>query len=340
MKKYILYSIICLFALGELNAQDIHYSQFYASPMNLNPALSGNERDYRISGIYRNQWRAVSTPFQTYSAAADSRIPIKKLKKDVLGAGLVFTGDRAGDARLMMNSLYLSLAYHKRLTKDGNHFITLGLQPGFVQKSLKYQQLLFPSQHLGNDFDPNASQNENVSNPAITYFDMNAGLLIQNRLGKKISMMNGFTVYHLTFPKESFLGESVRLSPRYTVHGGLRIQLAEKWFVTPNYIFQFQNASREFIVGSGVEYHLKASGLKHLLVPSLGFWFRPGDAAVISTGIEYARMRIMAAYDVNVSNLSAASNNRGAFEIALIYTGLFSNPAAAGSPVLVPCPRM
>jgi len=340
LKKKLLLSIAILIGVLVLDAQDIHYSQFYASPMNLNPALSGNAQDYRISGIYRNQWRAVSTPFQTYSAAGDSRIPIKKLKKDVLGAGLIFTGDRAGDARMMMNSLYVSIAYHKSLTKNGNHYVSLGVQPGFVQKSLRYQQLLFPSQHLGNDFDPNASQNENISNPTITYFDLNAGLLIQNRIGKRISLMNGFTVYHLSFPKESFLGEAVRLSPRFTVHGGLRVQLNEKWFLTPNYIFQFQNASREFIVGSGVEYHLKSSGLKHLLIPSLGFWFRPGDAAVISAGIEYARMRFMAAYDVNVSNLSSASNNRGAFEIALIYTGLFSNPSAAGSPVLVPCPRM
>lgn len=321
-----------------VHAQDIHFSQFYASPLNLNPALTGTAPDYRIAGIYRNQWRSVSVPFQTYSASGDARIPIKKLKKDILAAGLVFTGDRSGDAKLGMNSVYVALAYQKSLTKNNNHYIGLGIQPGFVQKSLKYQQLLFPSQHLGNDFDPNAAQNENVSNPSVGYFDMHAGIQVSNQFGKRIGMMNGFTVYHLTFPKESFLGESVRLKPRFTVHGGLRILAAKNFYITPNYIFQFQNKNREIIAGTGFEYHLQ--GFKFPLIPSMGFWFRPGDAAVINLGLEYYRIRIMAAYDVNVSGLKSASNNRGGFEIAVIFTQLFKQASAGNAPVLVPCPRM
>ncbi len=131
-------------------AQDIHFSMFYASPLNLNPALSGvNDGTYRAAGIYRNQWRSISTPFVTYSGSFDIKLLQTKLKNDIFGVGGVFTGDRSGDGKLTMNSGMVSAAFHKGLDKDHKHFLGLGVALGYTQKSLKWQQLAFPTNLTG-----------------------------------------------------------------------------------------------------------------------------------------------------------------------------------------------
>jgi type IX secretion system PorP/SprF family membrane protein len=321
-------------------AQDIHFSQFYASPLNLNPALSGiNEGTYRVAGIYRNQWRSISTPFQTYSASFDMRLLQDKLKNDVFGVGGLFLGDKSGDGNLAMYSGAVSASFHKGLDKNHKHFLGLGVQLGYVQKSLQWQQLAFPNQHIGSNFDLNQSNGENISNPKVGYFDMSAGILHQSMIKEFLGIYTGFNVQHLTMPKESFLGEKVKLQPRFVVHGGFRIRVNKSFYITPNYIYQYQNKAQEANVGTGFEFHKPTKASNFVL--SVGAWYRPtgNDAAIVSAGVEYYGIKLSAAYDVNVSTLKPASGNRGAFEIAVIYTGLIK-PKQPVYPILVPCPDL
>ena len=59
-------------------AQDIHFSQFANSPLNLNPAQTGLfNGDYRIMANQRSQWSAVPIPYSTFSLGADMRNPIR-----------------------------------------------------------------------------------------------------------------------------------------------------------------------------------------------------------------------------------------------------------------------
>lgn len=332
------WTIYGVFAAALLQAQDIHFSMFYASPLTLNPALSGvNEGTYRVGGIYRNQWRSISTPFVTYSGSFDMKLLQRQLPKDLFGVGAVFVGDRSGDGKLTMNSAMLSAAFHKSLDKNQKHFIGLGVQLGYTQKSLKWQQLAFPSQFNGQDFDLNQTNGENFGRPNIGYFDMNAGFLHQSTIKDVVGIMTGVTVYHLVLPKESFLQQNVRLQPRIAAHAGLRIKAVKNLFITPNFIFQYQNKAREINVGAGVEYHMPVG--KSVLVTSVGGWYRVQDAAIVTAGIEYYRVRVMAAYDINTSTLRNATNGRGGFEIALLYTGFIKSKTVT-APTLVPCPRM
>jgi len=53
---------LLLSALG-LTAQDIHFSQYGNSPLNLNPGLAGVfGGDLRFVGNYRKQWLTVPVP--------------------------------------------------------------------------------------------------------------------------------------------------------------------------------------------------------------------------------------------------------------------------------------
>lgn len=311
---------------------------FYASPLNLNPALTGvTDGSYRVAGIYRNQWRSISTPFVTYSGSFDIKLLQGLLKNDVFGVGAVFAGDKAGDGKLQANTAMLSAAFHKGLDKNHKHFLGLGIQLGYTQKSLKWQQLAFPMQFTNGDFDLNSSNGENFGKSNIGYFDMQAGFLHQSTVKDVVSFMTGFTVYHLVKPKESFLGAKVLLSNRFVVHEAIRIKATKQLFITPNFIFQYQNKATELNFGAGLEYHINAG--KSEAVFSLGGWYRLKDAAIVTAGIEYYKARVLFAYDVNTSTLQPATNNRGAFELALIYTGLIKTKSVT-APILVPCPRM
>ncbi len=337
-------SVACLFvfvgvAINKLPAQDIHFSMFYASPLNLNPALTGiNDGTYRAAGIYRNQWRNVSTPFTTYSASFDIKLLQTKLPNDIFGVGGMFVGDKSGDGKLSMNSGMVSAAFHKGLDKGHRHFIGLGIQLGYTQKSLKWQQLAFPMQFSNGDFNLNQSNNENFGKPSVGYFDMQAGLLHQSTFNDWVGMMTGFTVYHLVQPKESFINQKVKLPLRFTVHEGLRFKAAKNFYITPNFIFQYQNKAKEINFGTAFEYHMPVG--KSEFVGSIGAWYRLKDAAIISAGAEYYKVQLLFAYDINASKLNPATNgSRGAFELAIIYTG-FIKTKSLNYPILVPCPRM
>ena len=324
------------------NAQDIHFSQFFASPLNLNPALTGvNDCSYRATGIYRNQWRSISAPYVTYSASFDIKLLQAKIPNDIFGVGAMFVGDKSGDGKLTMNSGMVSVAYHKGLDKGHRHFLGLGVQIGYTQKSLKWQQLAFPAQFDNSlqDFNLNQTNGESFTKPK-GYVDMQVGLLHQSTFNDKIAMMTGFTVYHLIPPKESFVGDKkYKLPMRFTVHEGLNIRAMRNLYVTPNFIFQYQNKAMEINIGTAVEYHLQVP--KTEVIPSIGAWFRATgtDAAIINVGLEAFHTRLLFAYDINVSGLKAASTSRGGFELAIIFTGCLKNKSS-NLPVLVPCPRM
>jgi type IX secretion system PorP/SprF family membrane protein len=327
---------------GMLQAQDVHFSMFYASPLNLNPALTGvNDCSYRAAAIYRNQWRSVTTPYNTYSVSFDTKLLQAKLPKDIFGVGVMFVGDRSGDSKLTMSSAMLSAAFHKGLDKNHRHFLGLGLQLGYTIKSLQWQQLAFPAQfdNTLQDFNLNQNNGENFAKPK-GYFDMQVGLLHQSAFNDMIGMMTGFTVYHLVQPKETFLGDKkAKLPMRFTVHEGLRIRPVRNFYITPNFIFQYQNKAMEINFGTGFEYHLQTA--KTLVVPSIGGWYRVtgNDAAVVNLGLQAFNTKFLFAYDINTSSLKGATGSRGGFELAIIYTGCFKNNSIS-TPILVPCPMM
>ena len=77
MKKIIITSFLfCITVLGY--AQDNHFSQFYAAPMTVNPALTGLF-DGRYRGIvnYRTQWNSIlNTAFVTKGASGDANFKV------------------------------------------------------------------------------------------------------------------------------------------------------------------------------------------------------------------------------------------------------------------------
>jgi len=301
-------------------AQDIHYSQFYSSPLTLNPALTGiNDCNYRASAMYRNQWSSVSPdPYVTPSISFDiNNILQRIIKKGTLSAGGLLLNDKAGAGALSNLTIQGSLAYARPLTSNRKLNGSLGLQFGYTQKSIDFNKLLFETQFDGETFNPQLS-NQEAYNDKISYVDLNAGLYFSYAASKNVDVFLGGAAFHLLQPKEKFLstGPDNKLSMRFVVHGGFRLGLTSNLDLIPQVLVMSQDKANEVNVGATLQYKLnndvKIFG---------GVWYRLNDAIIPMVGIEYKRLRLGFSYDVNTSSLKDASHENGGFELALSYTG-------------------
>ena len=134
MKKIILYTLFLLTLTQALQAQDQHFTQFYASPLMLNPGLTGAfEGRYRVGTIYRDQWRKVlDNPIRTFAVSSDLRFdaPGKKVHDDAIGLGLMFFTDKVSVVDFSTTQIAVSMSYHKSLSADNRQFLSLGVQGG------------------------------------------------------------------------------------------------------------------------------------------------------------------------------------------------------------------
>ena len=145
--------LLTLFFTLELSAQDKHFTQFYASPLTLNPALTGayNGR-YRVSTIYRDQWRRVlESPYRTFATELDVRFKVKSNSqyKDAAAVGLVFFRDKVSGIDFGTQQIALSGAYHKGLDFTNRQFLTIGFQGAISQRNVNFEQLTFGDQFDG-----------------------------------------------------------------------------------------------------------------------------------------------------------------------------------------------
>src|SRR6478752_1836061 len=113
-----LYAAFAVLAFTGANAQDLHFSQFFNSPLTTNPANTGfiPDADYRIGANYRNQYSSImAVPYKTISVFGDAQVFRDKLENGWLGLGGVILRDVAGSGSLTSTKAYASIAYHQLL---------------------------------------------------------------------------------------------------------------------------------------------------------------------------------------------------------------------------------
>lgn len=333
MKKftYLLSFLICL-TFAKVNAQDIHFSQYYASPLTLNPALTGLiNGDFRIAANYRGQWFTIPTmssnaPYNTYQASFDASLFRKKLGNSGLGVGAMFYADEAGNGSLTSFAAMGNIAYHQSIDRFGRSRLSLGFQAGMIQKRIFQYDLLFERQFDPglNSFNPFINNGEaDFNDGGFTYFDMNVGALFSSRATDKFSYYLGFAANHVTRPAESFLGNAGNsIDIRYIAHAGMEIKTSRYFKLLPTIFYTMQTNAQQFNVGSGFEYAFSDnfSGFAGAFTRVVGGidQFR-NDAFIVTAGVQTNGLRIGASYDFTTSPLRGATNSVGAFEVSLIY---------------------
>lgn len=323
-----------LFCVVGLQAQDIHFSQFYMSPLNLNPAMTGVMNcNSRIAVNYRSQWASVlgSNAFQTYSVSYDQRIAVGR--NDFLGVGGTFWGDRAGEASFATTTAKASVSYSKKLggsRKYGNYLVA-GAEFGAAQRSLDFLALRWGSQHDGDGgFDPNAPSGENgLDRDQFLFADLAGGLLWFMVFDENNSLYVGGAFHHLNRANQSFSddGEDLLYS-RYTAHAGGEFMMNQRFGLVPGVIVMTQGPSFQVNAGTNVKFLLDGGRNAATQSFQVGLWTRISnrldssvltDALILSTRFDYENFALGFSYDINTSDLKVATDGNGGFELSLQY---------------------
>jgi type IX secretion system PorP/SprF family membrane protein len=320
MKKLI-YSLLFVFVgLSSALAQDPNFSQFFASPLTLNPALTGKfDGTFRVAGNYRNQWPTINNVYVTKTLSLDFGILKNKISEvDQMGAGILGVTDIAGDGVLITNYAGGSLSYHKGLDEDGLKQLGVGFQGAYVSKRLDVSKVTFADQLTPLGFTGITNEIFDSKQINIGYFDLNAGVLFNGSTDGYNNFYVGASMYHLNRPKESFQGGQYVLNTRTTLQAGGRIPVGAYNYIHLAANHSMQANAHNTVVGGAFSYNVNHNEDDPVNVYA-GAWYRLGDAAIPYFGLEFKGFHIGASYDVNTSLLKTASQQRGGMEISLIY---------------------
>jgi len=332
MRKLIILTGVLLFSFL-LQAQDPHFSQFFASPLTLNPAFTGKfDGQFRLAANHRDQWPSIPKAYVTTTGSVDFGILKTKVPEgDVFGIGFSGLSDQSADAALKLNYGSVSMSYHKALDENGYNTIGAGFQATYSSAILDFTKLTFEDQLTQNGFTGVTLENlNNGSNQ--NFVDVNAGLLYSGSTDGINNFYLGASVYHINRPNLSFIDKVWNLSPRMTIHGGGSFPVSEILSVNASAIHQIQNKASETLVGAALSANLNADTDNPSSV-YIGSWIRFKDAIIPYVGIEIGGLRIGASYDINTSGLKAATLSRGGSEFSIIYI------KKAVQTKGVPCPK-
>lgn len=323
-----------------LSAQDKHFTQFYASPLTLNPALTGAfDGKYRVGAIYRDQWRGVlDEPYVTFAASVDVKfdLNLNNKYKDAVAIGLLFFSDRVSNIDFNTNQIALSGAFHKGLDFDKTQFLTVGFQAALAQRNINYERLTFDDQF--NDIDAfNLGTQEQLPANNFSFSDYAVGINYSWQPKNKTSLNVGFALHHFLQPQLSFYASdedsdaSSKLFMKYSAQVSFQFPVSDRISLIPRALFSRQGPHMSITTGSNVRIGLNDFNGNAF---QIGTWVRPVsnednsfslDAIILMVGLEINNVLFGLSYDVNLADLSTHRQGQGAFEFSIAYLGNYDN---------------
>lgn len=304
-----------LLAIGlAFKAQDIHWSQFNDNPIFLNPAKTGEfNGSNRFIGNFKDQWRSVSIPFQTFSASVDA--PLKRFNY-----GLLLFHDQAGDGKLKTIEAQITLSKAIKLTKDSMHLLSGGLSLGFNHRQVNTDAFYFDVQYNGYLFNPLLPTNETFQTDRKTNLTLGTGIQYTYYISSRKHLKLGLSTFNLNQPNQGFYQDVIKRDVRWLVHGSGTYPINKQWDLLPSFQVSKQGTYRETMVGTSIRYYLPGSDKNYVYKALMaGVFVRARDAQMLSLGCEYKDWFVGLSYDINTSKLVPASKARGGFEIAVRY---------------------
>lgn len=309
-------------------AQDIHYSNFGFSPLNMNPALTGVfNGEYRGTANYRNQWSGVPVNYTTFSGSVDMKMASKK-EIPPFRIGAFLSHDKAGWSKLSNTALYVSGSYLRPLTN--RDFLSGGLSLGFNQRAFRTGDLTWDDQYKEKQFSANnISADASAFEQTIFYPDLSAGFNYHRQAPRERSAFDlGVGVFHINNPSRSFKDGStaVRCAPRVSLYGLTNVRVSDAFDILLDASAQFQGPHRELVGGIGGRLYLVDKHTKQIALQA-GITLRNGDAVSPHVGMIYNRWKVAINFDSNFSQFKTASDRLGGPELNVIYIFAKVRPA-------------
>ncbi len=324
-----IFAFVLVLSAFSLSAQDIHFSQYGNSPLNLNPGLAGVfGGDLRFVGNYRNQWRSVPVPYTTFSASVENKVYLKRGRYNkFITASLLVNYDKQGD--LELKSLQVGIPIALTLPIGKSNYLSIGATPMFGQRSFSTDQITFDEQYHDGMFDPNAAITENLSLTNLKYFDFSAGANLRLQSPRKRTRLDlGGAMHHINRPAHDFWASSVtqnddvRLHNKLTLYGLGLFQLDEKFDFLAQGLFQQQGKYREIVYGGGVRMHLNKDRYKEIAMQVGVEWrHRYYNSLVPHFEVLYGTWTLGLTFDWDAFSTAGelVTERRGGPELSIIY---------------------
>lgn len=327
MNKIVLLGIVSIWVALNGNAQDLHFSQWFNSPLSTNPANTGfiPDADYRIGANYRDQWSSVmAAPYRTMSIWGDAQVFRNRIENGWMGLGGMIMRDDAGSSALTSTQVYGSVAYHQMVGYAS--LISAGFNVGLVNKRVNTTNLKFPDQFDGKIFDVQLPTSVVIDRPNVNYFDMQVGMNYAYFPTNKLYVNAGFSVQHINRARESFFitdpaGFDSRIPQRYIGFVNASIKASDQVILNPMGYYTSMAGSSEAVLGLNAQYNLQDNGDQQVIG---GLYYRAGDAVIPMVGFIYKNIKLTFTYDVTTSTLKHYDGGFGAWEFGLVSQGFYN----------------
>jgi len=313
LKKTIyLIFVICFSCLSLVEAQDLVFSQFYNTPLVINPAFAGNSTSAQFSGNYRLQWPGLPGTYE--SVALGYNQYFRKIRS---GVGLSVISDSSGGGTLQ--HLTVGGTYMYKIVLKGDYQLKIGIETAVGQNRLDWSRLVFGDQLSTSGpilvgGSPSEIPPDSFNK---TYLDISTGLLVYNK-----NWFAGMTLKHMNTPDTGFIPADnqnrLGLPILWNMHVGYQYvfdignKQTKPSFVSPSLLVA--NQADFWQVNAGAYVQLKSlilgAYVRHTLSNS--------DALIFSGGVNLDPLKITYSYDLTVSGLG--TNTGGSHEIGILYT--------------------
>ncbi len=354
-------------------AQELHYSYYQFTPLNVNPANAGAfSGSYRVSGIFSQKQASITPrPFTTFTLSADAPLIRGIRKQDWIGIGI--EADVIGKSGLnfdaMDNStnpandpastqswtfMKIGAAYHLSLDKKQTNIITVGAQ--FINGSRDFNKMNLRDSRVNlqtgyRDYDiehfnqgatqGSGSTNNNTDRVKFNaYKDLNIGFLFNSRQ-KNSDLRLGFAMEGILNPAIGFQSRNISkdsVETKYfglNIHGSYDMEINKSTRLVPAFYYYSLGPANALNVNTHVWHQINP---EKDFKGGLGLGFRNFRAAIIYIGAEFSDIRVGLAYDIDISTATIGSAARGGFELCAAYMGkIYKKPKPKA---VIFCPRL
>jgi type IX secretion system PorP/SprF family membrane protein len=336
MKK-IIYTIIMCANLAGVGAygQDPSFSQFFSSPLNINPALTANiNADWRMVMNLRDQWLGPASPYMTGTISYDSKILQKKIpnvaEENIMGVGGMIMYDYAMNGIAKSTYASLNLSYSIKLSEaPTTQRLGLGFGAIYGRKFVDFSRLNFQEQFTGFGFNTNLPTGEAALANMKPYFSASAGILYSVSTENSNFDM-GVAAFHVNKPKQTFLKDTYQFLPiRKVAHANYERFINERVVFNSNAVYQIQAQTSYFSVGGALGYYL---GDEDASMITGGLWYWSKNAVIPYVGLSFKSLQFGFSYDITTSKLNQAQRKPNTWELSVVLKGK-KDPTG-----VIPCP--
>jgi type IX secretion system PorP/SprF family membrane protein len=317
LTKKLLACLALLFAI-ETMAQDIHFSQFYETPLYRNPALAGIvSGDVRVQTVYRNQWNSIANAYKTSSLNAEYKMPIGGADDYVTIAAQIFY-DKAGTSNLTTTHFLPAVNYHKSISSTRNTYLSLAFMGGIVQRRFDRSKITTNTQYEG------GGDGESLNATNYSHFDGSVGMSLNSSFGENAgnNFIIGAAYHHVNKPRNAFYTNAgIALKPKYVLTGAMKFSVTETSYLNIQADISRQGSFQEIIGGMMYGVKIGPDWERPDYVLHGGAFLRLNDAIIPTIKLDYNPFSVGLSYDVNISQLKTSSYGRGGFELSLTYVG-------------------